>query len=798
MKKQQHKHGFQDDNQDFKLDMEEQNNNGFPQSMDVVCLLHLRWNFVYQRPQHLLSRCAKEARVFIIEEPVYDQAYVVPTLKVSNPDQNVWVVVPHLHEGMNEDTAIFTQKHLLDDFFQQARIEQYVLWYYTPMAVPFTRHLNPLAIIYDCMDQLSAFKNAPAELLERERELFSMASLVFTGGHSLYEAKRLYHLHVHAFPSSVDVPHFAQARTITQDPPDQAGIPHPRLGFFGVVDERMDIALLDEMAKQQPDWHFVMIGPIVKIEPDSLPKHANIHYLGNKDYKELPHYLAGWDIAMMPFARNESTRFISPTKTPEYLAAGKRVISTTIQDVIRPYGELGIVKIADEPGHFIQTAEATLREIDEDSPEWGIQVDALLEQTSWDKTWAEMRLLIHEAMRNTRHQQLKKSFGFSSTISHLPRTDFDFLVVGAGFAGSVIAERLASQANQRVLIVDKRSHIGGNAYDHFNDDGILVHKYGPHIFHTNSAEIYNYLSQFTQWRHYEHEVQAYVDNQLVPIPINRNTINKLYGLNLSESEVEAFLAARRENRKPVRTSEDVVLNAVGRELYEKFFQGYTRKQWGMDPSELDSAVTARIPTRHNTDNRYFTDAYQVMPRHGFTRMFENMLNHPNIKVMLNTDYREIESVIPFRKMVYTGPVDEYFKYCYGKLPYRSLEFKHETLDVEQHQPAPVINYPNDYDYTRVTEFKYLSGQSHPKTSIVYEYPRSEGDPYYPVPKPENAKIYMKYKALADALDDVYFVGRLATYKYYNMDQVVGQALTVYKQITSEKQARKISALVHQA
>lgn len=363
---------------------------------------------------------------------------------------------------------------------------------------------------------------------------------------------------------------------------------------------------------------------------------------------------------------------------------------------------------------------------------------------------------------------------------------FDFLVVGAGFAGSVIAERLASQAGMKVLVVDKRPHIGGNAYDCYNDDGLLIHKYGPHIFHTNSQEVFQYLSQFTEWRSYQHQVLASVDGQLVPIPINLNTINQLYGLSLTSFQVEDFFAAAAEKRESIRTSEDVVVNRVGRELYEKFFRGYTRKQWGLDPSELDATVTARVPVRTNRDNRYFTDSYQAMPLRGFTRMFENMLSHPNIKVMLNTDYREVERLIPYQQMIYTGPVDEFFGYRYGKLPYRSLEFKHETLNTPVYQPVAVVNYPNDYLYTRVTEFKYLTGQEHPKTSIVYEFPRAEGDPYYPVPRPENAELYKKYQALADATPKTYFVGRLATYKYYNMDQVVAQALTVFKKISGEK------------
>ena len=363
---------------------------------------------------------------------------------------------------------------------------------------------------------------------------------------------------------------------------------------------------------------------------------------------------------------------------------------------------------------------------------------------------------------------------------------FDYLIVGAGFAGSVLAERLAAGSDQKVLICDRRPHIGGNAFDHYNEEGVLVHKYGPHIFHTNSREVFEYLGRFTEWRPYQHRVRASVDGQIVPMPINLDTINRLYGLNLTSFEVEDFFKKVAEPVKDIRTSEDVVVSKVGRELYEKFFRNYTRKQWGLDPSELDASVTSRVPTRTNRDDRYFTDTYQAMPLHGYTRMFENMLDHSNIKILLNCDYREIEKEIPFRKMIYTGPVDTYFDYCYGKLPYRSLEFKHETHDLPVYQSAPVINYPNEHLYTRVTEFKYLTGQDHSKTSIVYEFPKDQGDPYYPVPRKENADLYAKYKALADAKSDVHFVGRLATYKYYNMDQIVAQALTTYAKITGMK------------
>jgi UDP-galactopyranose mutase len=287
---------------------------------------------------------------------------------------------------------------------------------------------------------------------------------------------------------------------------------------------------------------------------------------------------------------------------------------------------------------------------------------------------------------------------------------FDYLVVGAGFAGSTLAERLASELNQRVLLVDKRIHIGGNAYDCHDDAGVLIHKYGPHIFHTNSKVVFDYLSRFTPWRAYQHRVLASVDGQLVPIPINLDTINQLYGLRLTSMEMDGFLASMAEPREQIRTSEDVVVSRVGRELYEKFFRGYTRKQWGLDPSELDACVTSRVPTRTNRDHRYFTDSYQAMPLRGFTRMFENMLSHPNIQILLNTDYRLIKKHIPYRHMIYTGPIDEFFDHRFGQLPYRSLNFQFETHDAPVFQTAPVINYPNDYAYTRCTEFKYLTGQ----------------------------------------------------------------------------------------
>lgn len=349
------------------------------------------------------------------------------------------------------------------------------------------------------------------------------------------------------------------------------------------------------------------------------------------------------------------------------------------------------------------------------------------------------------------------------------------LVVGAGFSGSTCARELA-EAGHRVTLIDRRSHVGGNAYDELDPHGVLVHRYGPHIFHTNAQRIFEYLSRFTAWRPYEHRVLAQVDGQLLPIPINRTTLNKLYGLNLDEEGARQYLEGVREPRGAIRTSEDAVLSSVGRDLCEKFFRGYTRKQWGLDLSELSAGVAARIPTRFTDDDRYFGDTYQAMPRDGYTRLFENMLDHPNIVVALATDYFAFDRQ-GYDHTVFTGPIDAYFGFCYGRLAYRSLRFEHQHVaDMQQWQPVGTVNYPNEHDYTRVTEFKHLTGQHHRGTSIVREYPQAEGEPYYPIPRPENEALHQKYKALADELDDVTFVGRLAQYRYYNMDQVVGAAL----------------------
>ena len=368
---------------------------------------------------------------------------------------------------------------------------------------------------------------------------------------------------------------------------------------------------------------------------------------------------------------------------------------------------------------------------------------------------------------------------------------YDYLIVGCGFAGSVLAERLASEHDARILMIDKRSHIGGNAYDEKDEAGILIHRYGPHIFHTNSDEVFDYLSRFTEWRPYEHRVLATVRDKLVPIPINRTTLNELFGLSLeTDEEAAAYLASRAETVDEIKTSEDVVINAVGRELYELFFRGYTRKQWGLDPSELDKSVTARIPTRTNIDDRYFADKHQAMPAEGYTAMFRRMLDNPLITIALGTDFRDVKDQVDAGHIIYSGPVDEYFDWRFGRLPYRSLKFVHSTIEAEQYQSVGTVNYPaEDVPYTRISEYKHLTGQQHRQTSITLEYPAAEGDPYYPIPRPENQALYKKYEALADATPGVTFVGRLATYRYYNMDQIVGQALATFRRIDAARRAR---------
>lgn len=752
-----------------------------PALAPLICFSHLRWDFVVQRPQHLMQRFARQRRVFFFEEYIPTDHHL-PYLEFHSFDGSDVVAVrprvPHAQKGAELQATLAL---LVDRLLELLGGARPVLWFYTPMMFPFAAHVDAEAVVYDCMDELSGFRFAPPEMAANEKALMKRADVVFTGGYSIYEARRDQHANIHPFPSSVDTSHFSQARTKQAPPRDQASIRGPILGYYGVIDERIDLDLIGKVAKARPDWSIVMIGPTAKIDERDLPRAANIHYLGRKDYAELPSYLAGWDVALMPFALNEATRFISPTKTPEYLAAGRPVVSTPVADVVRHYGDLDGVFIAEGAPAFLAACEAGLA-IDDANSDWRSNVDSELAGMSWDATFRQMSTLVDEAVQ--------RKIRDSQKVIPLPALQrpggshpFDYLIVGAGFAGSVLAERLAS-SGKRVMICDKRPHIGGNAFDEEDAAGILVHKYGPHIFHTNSEEIFAYLSRFTEWRPYEHRVLARVGSSLLPIPINRTTLNGLYSLDLQDDgAAETFLKSRAEPVADIRTSRDVVISQVGSDLYRTFFEGYTRKQWGLDPSELDKSVTARVPTRTSLDDRYFLDTYQAMPKAGFTRMFENMLDHERIRIETGVDYRDIAAEDLAPRMIYTGPIDAFFDHRFGHLPYRSLEFRHETLDRQTFQPVAVVNYPSqEVPYTRITEYKYLTGQTHAKTSISYEYARADGDPYYPIPRPENQALYKRYEALARERDDVVFVGRLGTYKYYNMDQVVGQALATFRRL----------------
>ena len=370
---------------------------GIPESVDLFCFSHIRWDLVFQRPQHLMSRWAKDRRVFFVEEAVIEPGSNF--LEISERENGVFLLTPHLNSNDDLNDA---QLKLLSGFIGRVS-KRYIFWYISPMFIPYTAHLCPQLIVYDCMDELSGFAGAPPGVIHAEAELFSMADLVFTGGLSLYESKIHLHKNIHAFPSSIDFAHFSKARISQPDPPDQSNIPRPRIGYFGVIDERMDQELVNAAAKLRPDWHWIFVGPVLKVDPAKLPQLPNIHYLGKKDYNVLPSYLSGWDVAILPFARNDATRYISPTKTPEYLAAAKPVVSTSIRDVIRPYADCGLVTIADQPEAFISAIEKSFSL----GTDWLDNVDAYLFNISWDQTWNRMNALVADAWNNLRRTKLK-------------------------------------------------------------------------------------------------------------------------------------------------------------------------------------------------------------------------------------------------------------------------------------------------------------------------------------------------------------------------------------------------------
>ena len=628
----------------------------------LICFSHLRWDFVLQRPQHLMDRFSRERSVFYFEEFIPTDHHLA-YLEIHPFDgTNVKSVRPRIPHWWAEAEREMALRRLLDELILLQGGKRPILWFYTPLMFGFARHVDAVAIVYDCMDELANFKFAPANLKASEQSLMACADVVFTGGQSLYEAKRGHHDNIHPFPSSVDAQHFQSARTVLPEPADQMCISEPRLGYYGVIDERLDLGLIGRVAAARPDLSFVFLGPIAKISPEDLPQAANIHYLGKKPYADLPAYLSGWQAALMPFALNEATRFISPTKTPEYLAGGRPVVATPVADVVRGYGAVPGVFLANGSEAFAEACDAALLMSRRDTS-WLKEADAVLMQSSWDITFRKMSLLVEQAAAQKIVSAVVPKRFCTGTSRRVPSGTYDYLIVGAGFAGSVLAERLAADGGKRVLVCDKRPHIGGNAYDHYDEAAILVHKYGPHIFHTNSEDVVAYLSRFTAWRPYEHRVLAQVGDLRLPIPINRTTLNALYNIDLtSEAAAARFLADRAEPCNPVLTSRDVVVSQVGEQLYRTFFEGYTRKQWGLDPSELDRSVTARVPTRTNTDDRYFQDRFQAMPLEGYTRMFERILDHDNVTVMVATDFADLRREGIADHTIFTGPIDEYFGY----------------------------------------------------------------------------------------------------------------------------------------
>ena len=755
---------------------------------DLICFSHLRWDFVHQRPQHLMERFARHRRVFFVEEAIPTPHHLPYIEFHAFAGSAVTAVRPRLPERLSPEDAAAALRGLLDQMVALLGIRAPVLWFYAPMMWPEAAHLaeGASAVVYDCMDELSAFAFAPPGLAANEAALMRAADLVLTGGQAIFEAKRLAHDNIHLFPSSVDQAHFRRARAPLDPMPDQAAIPVPRLGYAGVIDERLDLGLLARAAAARPDWSFVMLGPVVKIDPATLPRAANIHWLGQRDYADLPGYMAGWDVALMPFALNAATRFISPTKTPEYLAAGCPVVSTPVRDVARSYGALEGVRLAEGVEEFVAACAEALA--GGKAGGWRAEADALFADRSWDATQVAMASLLDAAILCAQAAPLAVPSPAPSPASPpvLGRAGppYDVVVAGAGFAGSVIAERMAEASGKRVLVCDTRDHPGGNAYDAPDAAGILIHRYGPHIFHTNSQEVVDYLSRFTAWRPYAHRVLADLGDRRLPMPINRTTLAGIFDRPLpDDAAAERLLAGLAEPMEKIATARDAVIATVGRKLYETFFEGYTRKQWGLDPAELDHSVTARVPARVTEDDRYFLDRFQAMPREGYTRMFERMLDHPRIDLALGTDFHDLGLSAPL--VVYTGPVDRYFGHRFGPLPYRSLEFRFETHDRRRFQEVGVINYPDAaVPFTRITEYKHLTGQVHPRTTISYEFARAEGDPFYPIPRAENRALHRRYDALARATPGVIFTGRLGSYQYFNMDQVVAQALATHRRLTA--------------
>ncbi len=676
------------------------------------------------------------------------------------------IVVPHLPEGMTEDAREAALQRLLDAHLASIR-GPLIAWYYTPMMLPFSRHLDADLHRLRRMDELSKFQFAPAHLLELEQELIDRADVVFTGGSSLYEAKKDRHDNVHCFPSSVDRAHFAKARVRQFEPADQEDLPRPRLGFYGVIDERFDIELLGQGRRNAPRL-VVRHGRPGREDRRRRPAEAAQHPLSRaaRPTTQLPAYLSGWDVALMPFAMNESTEFISPTKTPEYLAGGKPVVSTPIKDVVRHYGQLEGVQIAVDAGRVRRrlregagaVAQAGKRLARRGRPaavgdELGHHPGA---HGRPDRTTCSERA-------PARRTGPAGSGGMSAPL-RAPSTAPLRLSDRRRRLCRLGPRRAAGEPARRARAADRpaRRMSAAMPMTSRTRPGSCTTSTGRTSSTPTASRSSTTCRSSPSGGRTSIACCAVVRDQLVPIPINRTTLNELFDLDLKTDEEAAdYLASRAEPVDEIQTSEDVVINAVGRELYELFFQGYTRKQWGLDPSELDKSVTARIPTRTNTDDRYFTDTFQAMPRDGYTAMFERMLDHPLIEVRTGVDFRDVQGRgRDADHIIYTGPIDEYFD-----LPLRQAALPQPEVRSPDAGAGAVpagrdgqLSRAEDVPYTRISEYKHLTGQELRVTTITYEYPSAEGDPYYPIPRPENQELFKRYEALADATEGVTFVG----------------------------------------
>lgn len=738
----------------------------------VICFSSARWDLAFQRTQHLMARFAKTRRV------IYWQAASVGGL-AEHPyldlqpcrHTGVTVAAPHLPLGLAPDAAEAALRQLLEDLFAAEAIAKPLLWYCDPDMLSFAPRQEAAAIVYDC-----------ARLADGQAALLELADLVFTAGYGLYEVLRRAHDNVHPFPSGVEVASLAQARNLDHDPGphDQAALARPRLGFHGVVDERVDLDLLARLAAARPDWSFVMIGPVIRISPADLPSCPNIRWLGGKAYGDLPRYMAGWDIAIAPLVMDDEARLFCPEETAQYLAAGLPVVTTPIPETLLHYGALDAVQTAHTWGAFLGACEGGLK-LAARGTAWRQDADKVLAGMDWDEVFARMSALVDLALMARRAAISPLS---APAIRAAPAKPYDYLVVGAGFAGAVMAERLAAGSNKRVLIIDKRPHLGGNAHDYEDAAGIRVNAYGPHVFHTRSQEVFTYLSRFTRWRPYEHRVMSCVRGILVPQPVNRATLNTLYGLNLhTDIEAEAWLKGRAAPIDKARTARDLGVALMGGDLYDSLFAGFIRKQRGLDPSELDKAAAPQTAPRTSADDRAHLDSFQAMPAEGYARLFETLLDHRNIDILLGADFEEVRREAVYDRLVFTGRIDAFFDYRLGELPYRSIAFRHETLDQPWFQPVATVDHPDaGTPYTRVTEFKHITGQSNARTSLVYEYPSETGEPFHAAPRPEDQAAFRRYDALARQTPEVQFVGRLAAYRDMTMDQTVGQALACYRRI----------------